>query len=187
MGYRRMAAAAAAAAAGAARPPPPAHRPASFAACAVVVPLRLPMLTCRATGPEQQQGDSSAEGPSTSDGGSVREALQAAQQQQPPAGGDGGKRQAAGSTDWMATQLTRRFGLAGGLAWVGFLTFGVVSEQVKTRLEVASEEANTREVATGTAAAREVVAPNGLRYSDLKIGGGSPPQPGARTLRAAVA
>lgn len=30
--------------------------------------------------------------------------------------------------------------LLGGLAWVGVLTFGVVSEQVKTRLEQAQEE-----------------------------------------------
>jgi hypothetical protein len=40
------------------------------------------------------------------------------------------------STDWRATSLTRRFGLGAGLAWVGFLAFGVVSEQIKTRLEV---------------------------------------------------
>ena len=30
--------------------------------------------------------------------------------------------------------------LAGGLLWVGFLTFGVVSEQVKTRLEAGAEK-----------------------------------------------
>lgn len=46
--------------------------------------------------------------------------------------------------------------------------------QIKTRLEVASEEANTREVSD----AQEVVLPSGLRYQDLKIGGGSPPIPG---------
>lgn len=74
----------------------------------------------------------------------------------------------------IASRLTRRFGLAGGLAWVGFLAFGVIGEQIKTRLEVASEEANTREVAD----AREVVTPQGLRYTDLKLGGGAPPQPG---------
>ena len=33
------------------------------------------------------------------------------------------------AADWISSQLTRRFGLAGGLAWVGFLTFGVLSEQ----------------------------------------------------------
>lgn len=48
------------------------------------------------------------------------------------------------STDWVATSLTRRFGLGAGLAWVGFLAFGVVSEQIKTRLEVSQQEANTR-------------------------------------------
>ena len=41
------------------------------------------------------------------------------------------KRREADSTDWMATQLTRRFGLAGGLAWVGFLAVGVIGEQVR--------------------------------------------------------
>lgn len=46
--------------------------------------------------------------------------------------------------------------------------------QIKTRLEIASEEANTRDVAD----APEVVTPEGLRYRDLKIGGGSPPIPG---------
>lgn len=50
------------------------------------------------------------------------------------------------STDWIATSLTRRFGLGAGLAWVGFLAFGVVSEQIKTRLEVSQQEANTRSV-----------------------------------------
>lgn len=48
------------------------------------------------------------------------------------------------STDWIATSLTRRFGLGAGLAWVAFLAFGVVSEQIKTRLEVSQQQANTR-------------------------------------------
>lgn len=47
------------------------------------------------------------------------------------------------ATDFMSATLTRRFGLKGGLAWLGLLTFGVVAEQVKTRLEVASDEQNT--------------------------------------------
>ena len=42
-------------------------------------------------------------------------------------------RRRAESTDAVATFMTRRFGLKGGLAWLGVLTFGVVSEQVKTR------------------------------------------------------
>lgn len=51
-----------------------------------------------------------------------------------------------GSTDWIATSLTRRFGIGAGLAWVGFLAFGVISEQIKTRLELSQQEANTRSV-----------------------------------------
>ena len=50
----------------------------------------------------------------------------------------------AESTDWIASTLTRRFGLGAGLAWAAFLAFGVVSEQIKTRLEVSQQEANTR-------------------------------------------
>jgi len=34
--------------------------------------------------------------------------------------------------------------LAGGLAWLGLLLFGVVSEQVKTRLEDRTAEEGTR-------------------------------------------
>lgn len=48
------------------------------------------------------------------------------------------------TTDWIASSLTRRFGLGAGLAWAGFLAFGVISEQIKTRLEVSQQEANTR-------------------------------------------
>lgn len=66
---------------------------------------------------------------------------------------------AAESTDWIASSLTRRFGLGAGLAWVGFLAFGVVSEQIKTRFEVSQLEANTRDVERE----QEVVLPNGIR------------------------
>lgn len=48
------------------------------------------------------------------------------------------------TTDWIASSLTRRFGLGAGLAWVSFLAFGVVSEQIKTRLEVSQQQANIR-------------------------------------------
>nr|ACU20661.1 unknown [Glycine max] len=65
-----------------------------------------------------------------------------------------------GSTDWIATSLTRRFGIGAGLAWVGFLAFGVISEQIKTRLELSQQEANTRNVEK----VEEVVLPNGIRY-----------------------
>ncbi|XP_019423728.1 PREDICTED: peptidyl-prolyl cis-trans isomerase FKBP17-2, chloroplastic [Lupinus angustifolius] len=78
------------------------------------------------------------------------------------------------STDWIATSLTRRFGLGAGLAWVGFLAFGVISEQIKTRLEVSQQEANTRNVEKE----EEVVLPNGIRYYELKVGGGATPRPG---------
>lgn len=48
------------------------------------------------------------------------------------------------TTDWVASSLTRRFGIGAGLAWAGFLAFGVISEQIKTRIEVSQEAANTR-------------------------------------------
>eukprot|EP00899_Mesostigma_viride_P002181 jgi/Mesvir1/11964/Mv00284-RA.1 len=80
----------------------------------------------------------------------------------------------ASSTDPISSALTRRFGIAGGLAWVGFLAFGVISEQVKTRLEVANVESNTRDAGQQ----KEVVTASGLRYTDVKIGGGEYPQRG---------
>ena len=70
----------------------------------------------------------------------------------------------------MATFLTRRFGLAGGLAWLGVLTFGVVSEQLKTRGEVSREKSGT--VAVPEAERHEVVTPSGLAYTDTVLGGG---------------
>lgn len=78
------------------------------------------------------------------------------------------------STDWIASTLTRRFGIGAGLAWVGFLAFGVVSEQIKTRFEVSQQEANTRDVEKE----EEVVLPNGIRYYELRVGGGASPRPG---------
>ncbi|XP_012068446.1 peptidyl-prolyl cis-trans isomerase FKBP17-2, chloroplastic [Jatropha curcas] len=78
------------------------------------------------------------------------------------------------TTDWIASNLTRRFGLGAGLAWAGFLAFGVVSEQIKTRLEVSQQEANTRDVEKE----EEVLLPNGVRYFELRVGGGASPRPG---------
>ncbi|KAL1327913.1 hypothetical protein HN51_037900 [Arachis hypogaea] len=78
------------------------------------------------------------------------------------------------STDWIATSLTRRFGLGAGLAWVGFLAFGVISEQIKTRFEVSQQQANTRTVDKE----QGVLLPNGIRYTELKVGGGASPKPG---------
>ncbi|ONK65420.1 uncharacterized protein A4U43_C07F36910 [Asparagus officinalis] len=75
----------------------------------------------------------------------------------------------AESTDWIASSLTRRFGLGAGLAWVGFLAFGVVSEQIKTRFEASQQEANTKDAESEV----EVALPNGIRYYDIKVGGGA--------------
>ncbi|KAM1129722.1 hypothetical protein ACFX13_040187 [Malus domestica] len=80
----------------------------------------------------------------------------------------------ADSTDWIASTLTRRFGIGAGLAWAAFLTVGVVSEQIKTRLEVSQQESNTRNVEKE----EEVVLPNGIRYCELRVGGGATPRPG---------
>uniref|UniRef100_R7VZG0 Uncharacterized protein n=1 Tax=Aegilops tauschii TaxID=37682 RepID=R7VZG0_AEGTA len=80
----------------------------------------------------------------------------------------------ADSTDWVASSLTRRFGIGAGLAWVGFLAFGVVSEQLKTRFEVAQQQANTKDVEEE----KEVVLPNGIRYTEMRVGGGDVPRPG---------
>ncbi|KAF5734555.1 Peptidyl-prolyl cis-trans isomerase FKBP17-2 [Tripterygium wilfordii] len=78
------------------------------------------------------------------------------------------------TTDWIASTLTRRFGLGAGLAWAAFLAVGVISEQIKTRLEVSQQEANTRDVEKE----EEVVLPNGMRYYELRVGGGATPRPG---------
>ncbi|KAF0910216.1 hypothetical protein E2562_001412 [Oryza meyeriana var. granulata] len=80
----------------------------------------------------------------------------------------------ADSTDWVASSLTRRFGIGAGLAWVSFLAFGVVSEQLKTRFEVAQQLANTKDVEQE----QEVVLPNGIRYYEMRVGGGDVPRPG---------
>jgi FKBP-type peptidyl-prolyl cis-trans isomerase len=87
------------------------------------------------------------------------------------------KRQAE-STDFIASAITRRFGLGAGLAWVGFLAFGVISEQIKTRLEVYREESDTRDVTEQ----EEVTLADGVKFVDLRIGGGSSPMPGDLVL-----
>ncbi|XP_062117995.1 peptidyl-prolyl cis-trans isomerase FKBP17-2, chloroplastic [Humulus lupulus] len=96
------------------------------------------------------------------------------QQQKPSYSYSSSSSSKADSTDWIASTLTRRFGLGAGLAWAAFLAFGVVSEQIKTRLEVSQQEANTRNVEKE----EEVVLPNGIRYFELKVGGGASPRPG---------
>ncbi|KAI5068239.1 hypothetical protein GOP47_0016584 [Adiantum capillus-veneris] len=84
----------------------------------------------------------------------------------------------ADTTDWIASSLTRRFGLGAGLAWVGFLAFGVISEQIKTRREVYLEEQDTRDVED----AKEVVLGSNIRYKDLRVGGGAAPLDGDLVL-----
>ncbi|CAN1159268.1 Peptidyl-prolyl cis-trans isomerase FKBP17-2, chloroplastic [Linum perenne] len=71
------------------------------------------------------------------------------------------KRTKAESTDWIASSLTRRFGLGAGLGWAGFLAVGVVSEVFR---DVEKEE--------------EVILPNGIKYYELKLGGGATPMTG---------
>lgn len=115
------------------------------------------------------------ESQTTSNEPSLRETLKQAEASQSRP-----RRRQAESSDWIASALTRRFGIAGGLAWLGFLTFGVVSEQVKTRLEIAAEEAGTKDV--DASAQKEVVTPEGIRYVDLKAGGGAFPQRGFLTV-----
>ncbi|KAJ7555443.1 hypothetical protein O6H91_05G038100 [Diphasiastrum complanatum] len=95
-------------------------------------------------------------------------------QEQAPLQQAGRVRKAADTTDWVASALSRRFGLGAGLAWVGFLAFGVISEQLKTRLEVFNERQGTRDVENAT----ETVLPNKVRFVDLRVGGGSSPKIG---------
>lgn len=86
------------------------------------------------------------------------------------------KRQ-ADSTDAIASALTRRFGLAGGLAWIGFLSAGVIGEQVKTRLEVAAEKTNTKEISERDRVVEQISGTN-IQYYDIKRGGGAVPRRG---------
>jgi len=95
------------------------------------------------------------------------------QQQQPSAPR---RRRQADSTDAVASFLTRRFGIAGGLAWLGVLTFGVVSEQVKTRRELQEEQAGTRDVAASVE--KPIAGGGGAVYRELRVGGGARPQKG---------
>lgn len=78
------------------------------------------------TGDSQQEAEqrSSEQSPAESPA-SVKQQPEAQQRQQKR------RKRQADSTDWFASTLTRRFGLAGGLAWLGFLTFGVVLEQAQ--------------------------------------------------------
>jgi hypothetical protein len=57
---------------------------------------------------------------------------------------------------------------------VAFLAIGTIGEQVKTRLEVAREESEARDVSNQPL----LELPSGVSYQDLRIGGGSTPQQG---------
>ena len=66
--------------------------------------------------------------------------------------------------------MTRRFGLKGGLAWLGVLTFGVLSEQLKTRRETREAIENTKDVRAEDL--RTVELPSGVTYVEYTRGGG---------------
>jgi hypothetical protein len=61
--------------------------------------------------------------------------------------------------------------LAGGLAWLGVLVVGTLGEQIKTRLEVASEIRDTKDVSESP----EVTLASGVRFKDTRVGGGQVP------------
>ncbi|KAG6753853.1 peptidyl-prolyl cis-trans isomerase FKBP17-2 [Populus alba x Populus x berolinensis] len=138
----------------------------NFSSSSQTPPPPTPPIPPSQPNPSPQLSSSSSEQPQLP--ASVR-----VQQQKPakPAGNSGTKVE---TTDWIASTLTRRFGLGAGLAWAAFLAVGVVSEQIKTRIEVSQQEANTRNVDIE----EEVALPNGIRYYELRVGGGASPKPG---------
>lgn len=77
-------------------------------------------------------GDAEGDAPPTA---SSSEAAQAAPAGSPTSN-PGKKKRKAESTDAVASFLTRRFGVAGGAAWLAVLAAGSLGEQVKTRIEV---------------------------------------------------
>ena len=89
-------------------------------------------------------------------------------------------RRAADSTDPIASALTRRFGVLGGLGWAAILTGGVLSEQIKTRIEESAAEKATVE-ASGELAAPRLLA-RGVTVRDVRIGGGAPVSKGMLLL-----
>lgn len=114
------------------RPLAPAHRLASCRSAGV--------LRCCAASDGSRHPSTS--GTCTEDGGAEEKTDQDRGVTQPQR--QSGRPRTPESTDWIASSLTRRFGLGAGLAWVGFLAFGVISEQIKTRTEVFLEEQGTR-------------------------------------------
>ena len=113
---------------------------------------------------DETRASSSSESSASSTRDVVERARRASAREQKP-------RRRAESTDAVATFMTRRFGLKGGLAWLGVLTFGVVSEQVKTRRETRDAVANTRDV-DASARTSVDVGDTGVSYTEMTIGGG---------------
>lgn len=124
------------------------------------------MLRVRVRANDSEPKSAAEPGPSTNEPASEFKALKNSQPAAP--------KRKADSTDAVATFLTRRFGIAGGLAWLGVLTFGVVSEQFKTRRENFIAERDTQEVTD----AKEVMLASGVAYQDKVIGGGELVGPG---------
>uniref|UniRef100_A0A1J3G2A7 peptidylprolyl isomerase n=1 Tax=Noccaea caerulescens TaxID=107243 RepID=A0A1J3G2A7_NOCCA len=77
-------------------------------------------------------------------------------------------------TDWVASPVTRRFGIGAGFTLAGFLALDVVSKQMKSQLNVFQEDANTRDFEKQ----EEIVLPNGIRYYDVQVGSGASPSSG---------
>lgn len=68
--------------------------------------------------------------------------------------------------------------IGAGFAWLGFLTIGVLGEQIKTRIEFSNEQQNARDVEDE----KTTILASGVKYVDKKIGGGSFPQNGFLTV-----
>ncbi|KAL3153078.1 hypothetical protein ABBQ38_012098 [Trebouxia sp. C0009 RCD-2024] len=132
-------------------------------------PTRRVVVACASSKSSKESAASAASDSNTESDNTSRNSLPGPEKRQAPS-----QKRRADSSDWVASAVTRRFGLAGGLAWVGVLTFGVLSEQIKTRIEQADEAKSTQVVSE----AEEVTLPSGVKYTDLKIGGGSPVQKG---------
>ncbi|KAK6925383.1 FKBP-type peptidyl-prolyl cis-trans isomerase domain [Dillenia turbinata] len=85
------------------------------------------------------------------------------------------------STDWIASFLTRRFGLGAGLAWAAFLATGVVSEQIKPALKSPEKkeiQGTTSFLHRDVGKLEEVVLPNRIRYYEPRVGEGPSPRTG---------
>nr|ADP02211.1 FKBP_C domain-containing protein [Triticum aestivum] len=80
----------------------------------------------------------------------------------------------ADSTDWVASSLTRRFGIGAGLAWVGFWP----SASCRSSSRPASRSRSSRPTPRTWRRRRRSSCPNGIRYTEMRVGGGDVPRPG---------